>query len=207
LCASLFALLLMPLTGKTDILTIDFESVPAGGCLNIGDSFTTQGFDFSTEGSNFFSCNSTRSDLPSNETNYVGSESPSITTMAATDGATFSLISIDLAELFVGREGYDDVRIDGILLGGGTATSMFTLDGVNDGPGGEADFETFLLSGGFSNLTSIVLTATDSSNPRFSFDNIVVDTMMTTSVPEPGTLALLGVGLAGIGFARKRKTA
>ncbi|NQV22680.1 MAG: PEP-CTERM sorting domain-containing protein, partial [Rhodospirillales bacterium] len=29
----------------------------------------------------------------------------------------------------------------------------------------------------------------------------------TPSIPEPGTLALFGLGLAGIGFARRRKVA
>ena len=39
----------------------------------------------------------------------------------------------------------------------------------------------------------------------FGFDNLEFNA--PTSVPEPATLALIGLGLAGIGFARKKKIA
>lgn len=38
-----------------------------------------------------------------------------------------------------------------------------------------------------------------------SFSGSALLTITETSVPEPGTLALLGLGLAGLGFARRRK--
>lgn len=45
---------------------------------------------------------------------------------------------------------------------------------------------------------------TDQFDPNESFSTASV---LTTTVPEPGTLALFGLGLAGFGFARRRKAA
>ncbi len=37
-----------------------------------------------------------------------------------------------------------------------------------------------------------------------NFDNVQLDAMTISDVPEPATLLLLGLGLAGLGFARRR---
>lgn len=50
-------------------------------------------------------------------------------------------------------------------------------------------------------ITSLVFRSND-ENDGFGIDNVTVGT-----VPEPGTLALLGLGLAGIGAMRSRKSA
>lgn len=54
-----------------------------------------------------------------------------------------------------------------------------------------------------SNLIAYVTIDTPLNGDELFIDNIIYQ----ASVPEPTTLALLGLGLAGIGFSRKKKTA
>lgn len=45
----------------------------------------------------------------------------------------------------------------------------------------------------------------DPSLQRFSIAEVTVDGRAVSAVPEPGTLALIGIALAGVGCARRRK--
>lgn len=50
-------------------------------------------------------------------------------------------------------------------------------------------------------------TVSGGSGQHWALDNIVVNQPIAQPVPEPAAMALFGIGLVGLGFGRRRKTA
>jgi len=85
-----------------------------------------------------------------------------------------------------------------------TATSCDSLLANNGNGFSDALIKTFDLSG-FSSTDSAVFTVTF-TNATDGREEFFLISTNTPSVPEPGTLALVGLGLVGLSFARRRKS-
>jgi hypothetical protein len=100
-------------------------------------------------------------------------------------GAPFSLSSMDLGYLEDTTTALN-YSILGHFSGGGTVTTS----------GSAVNLSTVSFNSAWKNLSSVDVTAIGIGG---AVDNIVVN------VPEPATLALLSLGLAGLGFSRRKK--
>jgi len=110
-----------------------------------------------------------------------------------TNGSVFDLISVDLAEYSTVVSDPRTVPFVGYRLDGSTVFTSFTTDGIIDGTGPVADFETFYFPSEFTGLSHVEI-------PTFgwSLDNLFV------SVPEPSSFALLLAGGAIVWTLRRR---
>jgi len=132
---------------------------------------------------------------PDNGTGHLETSGGERLRFGFTNGMHFNLASFDLAEdrmIAVPFEvvGYKDM---GVMV-----SQSFTTDGIMDGPGGQADFQTFQFDSRFVNVYQI-----DIITSRWALDNLVV-----SGVPEPtaGGLAALGAAIAACySWMRKRR--
>lgn len=109
------------------------------------------------------------------------------------DGSEFSLVSVDLAEWSTGYPEPVSVRFLGYKSDGSTVTAHLVTDGIIDGTGPLADFETLYFDSRFTGLTRVEIPTT-----TWHLDNLVI------TVPEPsvGSLVLLGLGV--LAFKRRK---
>ena len=188
---------------------IDFNSVPAG--VPIVSSYSEDGFTFTSSHFHTVSSGSLcgSGGCADDGSGYIGEEDGGLGDniyMAKDDGGIFSLTGFDAAELFVSApSAYPNanwITVVGDLFGGGTISASFNLDGIVDGAGGNADFQTFFMAPGFSNLIGVSFGGyTFDGTGGLALDNIMVD--MSVNLPEPQALLLMMIGLLMLAVQRK----
>lgn len=173
-------------TGVT--VTVDFESLEQNDAFlhQVGtipdptfteDGALLEGFT-ATDDSAFFFSIGTESILFVDSTAVFLNSKLGTTTLTSVDGSTFTLESIDLAEL----GGVGPVTFTGEIFGGGTVTQTFTLDG-------DSGFETLKFGDDFTNLVSV---SWDQGTllTTHQFDNIVLT--IGTGAVDDGNDVLVG---------------
>jgi hypothetical protein len=93
---------------------------------------------------------------------------------------------------------------------GAAGTDTLGYSGFPDSGNGIQDsIYNFSLSFADTSSTLAITFAGDTSEPAsnefYGIDNVVVATDASSAIPEPASLALLGAGIAGLGFVRRRK--
>jgi len=129
---------------------------------------------------------------PDNGSAYLQAGSGSTLKFSFLNGSVFDLLSVDLAEYSTVVPDAVTVRFVGYRQDGSTVMADFITDGIIDGTAPQADFQTFNFGTQFSQLTRVEI-PTDG----WSLDKLVV------SVPEPGSEALLVLGIAALVFNRR----
>jgi hypothetical protein len=180
-------------------VTIDFDAIPVSGAQAFTsgseDGFTLTGADalISSLGSLVGPPFSNPNFILANGGNFL-------LTLVESDASAFEFLGLDGANATPGSSatinvlGYEGAKLVG--------TDTFTA-----GSAGRT-FNASALSG--LALTRVEITGSYENGPGIEayVDNIRLETDATISaVPEPGTLALLGLGVAGIGAMRRRKLA
>ncbi len=188
--ASLIAVAAVCISGVAQATVIDFEGLPTGAAANplvlSGVSFETPG-GFNYVGPAFGSTELCPS--PSAFSNADCSLNLMVTFSAAASNISFEFAGNN--ETSIGAD-IGDVQVYS------GATLLGTVDViVQDGSASTHDLVNLTA---FSNVSQLMISSTDFGG--VTYDNF---SFIARDVPEPSTLALLGLGLAGIGFSQRRR--
>ncbi len=113
--------------------------------------------------------------------------------MGHNEGKKFDFSALDAGLSWYNYDSFDDLIITGYQLNGDSISASLTLS---------HSYQNFQLDG-FSNLDFVTFSGQAISTGYVAVDNLQVEAV---SVPEPGMIPLLSFGLAGLLFARRKRT-
>lgn len=192
-------LLLSANAAQATVITFDGLAPVGRGYSVSGNSLDTQGYNFANDCNDFASCilhwgtTSPKNADPGGAT-YSHNYNNTITTLTKIGGGAFDLTSIDFGNVFDDDPYAQSMQIIGTYMAGGTVVSNITTDALSG-------LETFLFN--WTALSQV--TWTETSGRFLQLDNVVVNGG-APQLPEPAPLALLGLGLLGLGLVRRRKS-
>lgn len=171
-------------------ITFDGEPLIPSGAGYLVQSYGESGVWFApipgTDGFGRRGANPSAAFWPDNGTAYVLAGLGDSLMFGLDDRSEFALVSVDLAEWSTDYPFPETVQFVGYRRDGSTVVANLVTDGIIDGTGPLADFETMYFGPEFSGLTEVRIPTSG-----WSLDNLVL------SVPEPsaGALLLLGGGI------------
>jgi len=161
-------------------------------------SITREGFDIgivSGQTQHFHEISSTSFNLPNNGTGILLNDRDTQLFVEQSDGGTFTLDSVDVAAS-TGNGPSIGMVIEGFL--NNVSTGVISIASLGAG-------YTHSLGDIFGNIDYLLFDGIGGQG-GFVLDNLTLSGP-AASVPEPGTLALSGLGLAGLALTRRSKKA